>query len=93
MFTTELVVKAEELGEDYMMEKQVAPDSLVTVLAKRADMSAFEDGDPVGTSQGMYLHLYMLSLEAFLDDDYDFTEDIKNGLKPELIPEIIALVL
>jgi hypothetical protein len=58
MFTTEMVVKAEELGEEYMMAKQVEGDSPVTVLARRADMSDFEGSDSVACPESMYENFF-----------------------------------
>jgi hypothetical protein len=92
MFTMEMVVKAEELGEDYMMAKQVEGDSPVTVLARRADMSDFEGSDSVASPESMYENLFSFPLEAFLDADHDFSNDVENGFDPELIEQTRVLV-
>jgi hypothetical protein len=91
MFTTEMVVKAEELG-NYTMEKGVEGGSPVTVLARRADMSDFEGSDSVACPENMYEKLFSFPFEAFLDADYDFSNDVENGFDPELLEQTRVLV-
>jgi hypothetical protein len=91
-FTTALVVEAKELG-DYMTEKNVAGDAQIKVLAKRAGMSEFEGSDPVASPLDRLEKFFFFPKQAFLDDDFDFSQDIKDGFDVKLIQQTRNLVL
>jgi hypothetical protein len=91
-FTTKLVVSAEKLGEDYMMEKNVTADARITVLAKRADMSAFKGSNRVTSAELVYRNVFIFPLHAFLDNDYKFKKARRKGFDRKLIQQTRNLV-
>jgi len=90
MFTTEVVVDAEDLGPDYLTATGTDGKSSVTVLARREDMN---DGLPVDNPMLMYDNAFMFDFEDFTDEDFDFSADEnKANFDRELIPEIRLLI-
>ena len=86
-YTSELKVKAGDIGETYLDATGKHKDATVNVLATG------ETSEPAKRSGFLYDALYVFHKDNFLEDNFDFSSFVDDGFDDALIPEIRDLLL
>jgi len=90
-YTTEMTVKAQELGEEYMRVKGKAADEDIRILGSSRELDIDEDGNEISANRPglVYHNFFMFNQSDCLEAGFDFSG---NGFDEALIPDIQTLL-